>query len=526
MMRVDSEDFSESSPQPIDVMDGEDFSSMKKYSTEVGDEREGEERTAIALAKVHEIDSNFAFRLASHLREDFHLTKPILTDICIRLSSSANNSGEGSQQYNFHKFVLTCSSGYFRDLITKDPTIGKHKIPFDTIKAPIFDLIAESLYTGRVEIANVQNANSLLKACYLLQIKYGESQCANYLTENLNIDNCLDIWLSSKFSNQKGLMDLATAMIGRHLTTVSNYETFLQLDPETIGCLLDDDNLQISNERIVYESAMKWIKYDLLHRQRDLSHILKVIRFQYLNRNYLATVVGAEELILENHDAMHTFSQALRYKLGSPNPKVKVKKCRHKLTHAVKENCETLAKEQRLVLLEQHQMGNNMLESWLAVHVVYPIHFFQKRIWDKYITNPLNHLILGGSSSQEMSTNKKRNRNIITVTATDKNEENRRRSSIGNDDDNFENIPIIPKIGLFERCIVRPLAKAPCMAGDDSDDELDDEDNKENSKDDDVVTPVVLFDDDEKATLHNSVWTKISDDNDHTPRKNVKTKKY
>ena len=510
--------------------------------------------------KSQEIDASFSYGLVSYLRADFHRPEPLLTDIKVELAL------DSEKIYKFHKPVLASESGYFQSLLNETPLMDAHKLDFEIIDAPTFDALAESFYTGNVELANVEAVNLLLKASFLLQINHAESRCTNYLTQKLNIDNCLDIWLTSKFSHQHELRDLSTAKIGRHLHLVSQYPQFLELEYRILEDLLSDDELQVPSESIVYEAAMTWIKHDLPERQGYLSDLLKAaIRLKYLPKSYLTKVVAQEDLILTNHEAMHTFSGALQFKLGgTPSPSIVTpQRRRDHLKHKLVGSCEKIHKQQQEALQKQLDLGKTPWESWVEVHVNVPLHFLQHQVLQKYIVTPFQKLVWipvhrttcllpqeddneGGQCHRGMLIDGSTISNNVLQKYILKPIQNSPciPKNHGYQNEDYNNIlhkyiiqpiqdspcipknvdgenqantePIIPgvaKIGLFEKYILRPIAESPCIP--DSDDEFEDDEDSLPSRRED--NPLFLFQEGEpRAALQESVWTTMITDN-HNP---------
>jgi len=249
----------------------------------------------------------------------------------------------GEDTYELHSSVLYHGSGYFREKLVDDMKL----IDLDfspTLESSIFEIIVESFYTGIVKDLSEDNVAKVLEGAKNLDVPNVMTACENFMLEHLNLDNCLNYWISAKSCDSKNVKKSAIGLIGRHLHVVSDLKEFLELPAEYVTDILSDPDLQISSEEHVYNSAIKWIKHDVVERTEDLNYVLETVRLPLLSTKFLVNVAGKEDLIENNPFAMGKYSKALMYKLDKSSGDGNIQQ-RHHFSHCIVGAWERMAKK-------------------------------------------------------------------------------------------------------------------------------------------------------------------------------------
>ena len=436
-------------------------------------------------SSVNDFDKYFSLGLTSHLYGLYQSNK--LTDIRVEC---------GAETFQFHKPVLSFSSGYFQTLFALESStdMNSHTLDF-AVEPHTFRILATSFYTGIVADLSEANAIALLQASFVLEAHSANDQIMAFLQQKLSIDNCLDIWLACEYCFDADLKSKATAKVGRHLSQVCTTDAFLQLHVDKLVELLSEDGLQVPNEMVVYSAAMGWIQHDLPNREGNLYSVLRVVRFHYLSREFLTDVVAEEQLVLNNNDVMGLYSKALQYKLKSPRAKTDVKR-RDFFAHSVVGGCEKFAKEQQRVALRD-ESPDSKWNHWIHVHVIFPLQYFQQNVWNKYIATPV---ITWASFCKEDVVEKHITGPLSRAPCMRPQEE--------------ETIPGVRNENVFEKYIVRPIVESPCIP--DSDDEYEEEEKERNATlvdENAALAAATTTKEEDKplddSILQDSVWTKI-----------------
>jgi hypothetical protein len=294
----------------------------------------------VGLPPVNELH---ALSLANHL-VTLYTTKSI-TDISVKC---------GDETFDLHSPVLSHGSGYFRRVFADDQAeITLEFTP--SIESSTFQIIVDSLYTGIVSGMTEGNVTSILEASFHMEIKHAFHACVEFMLKHMDLENCLEYWLSARVCRNSKVQDSSIELIGRHLDDVSRSPDFLNLQSNTVIDIFSDDKLQVASEVQVYEAAMAWIKDDPESREQELSYILDAIRLPLLPKAYLINTVGKEVMIEENPEAVKKYSKALASQLGGESKRIKG---RHNALNGMRGGYEKVSKSFRVSMMAKPKISS------------------------------------------------------------------------------------------------------------------------------------------------------------------------
>ncbi|KAK4297612.1 hypothetical protein Pmani_029988 [Petrolisthes manimaculis] len=193
----------------------------------------------------------------------------------------------GREIFHGHKIVLAAASPYFKAMFTG----GLRECEMDTVKLQgvcptVLAHLLCFMYTGEIVI-NEMLVCQLLPAATMLQMNHVIEACCTFLEQQLEAGNTIGI---ASFAQQHGCMDLyrkANAFIEQHFSEVSLEEEFLQLSTCQLLNLIQRDELNVPDEKDVYNAVLKWVMHDEDSRQPKMEHILQAVRCQYLSPRFL-----------------------------------------------------------------------------------------------------------------------------------------------------------------------------------------------------------------------------------------------
>ncbi|XP_068251018.1 kelch-like ECH-associated protein 1B [Palaemon carinicauda] len=193
----------------------------------------------------------------------------------------------GREIFHGHKIVLAAASPYFKAMFTG----GLRECEMDTVKLQGFcpTVLAHLLcfmYTGEIVI-NEMLVCQLLPAATMLQMNHVIEACCSFLEKQLEAGNAIGI---ANYAQQHGCMELfckANSFIEQHFTEVSEEEEFLQLSPCQLLNLIKRDELNVPDEKDVYNAVLRWVMHDEDTRQPRMENILQAVRCQYLSPRFL-----------------------------------------------------------------------------------------------------------------------------------------------------------------------------------------------------------------------------------------------
>lgn len=177
-----------------------------------------------------------------------------------------------------HKAMLGAAVPSLRALFTKHNITMPTQISFDGIDGDSLGVIIDFCYSGSIDI-NESNVCRIMQTAACLEFTHIERKCHRFLSEIINITNCLLIWTS--IDANRDFNKLKQTAKGNFVEVVKRHEYFL-LDVQRLLELLQSDDLNIWSEEEVFNAAVNWIRYDEIARASHVKEILSTIRFPFL----------------------------------------------------------------------------------------------------------------------------------------------------------------------------------------------------------------------------------------------------
>ncbi|XP_075261820.1 uncharacterized protein LOC142353456 isoform X2 [Convolutriloba macropyga] len=214
-----------------------------------------------------------------------------------------------------HKVVLSSSSRYFCAMFTGPCAESDQNVVelLDVTEGAI-TLLIDYIYMGRIEI-KTSNVQSLLQAASMFQLTDVVNACCKFLADQLHPSNCLGINEFADIHTCDELKSSSNNFIEEHYTAVSQEEEFCHLSYQRLECLLASENIQVKSEVEVYNSLMRWVKYDLESRKALLPLLLNKVKLAMLNVTFLVDVVERDELIAKEPQCWQLVNRAKNYHL-------------------------------------------------------------------------------------------------------------------------------------------------------------------------------------------------------------------
>ncbi|XP_038210647.1 kelch-like ECH-associated protein 1B isoform X2 [Zerene cesonia] len=202
----------------------------------------------------------------------------MLTDVVLEV---------GNELFHVHKVVLAAGSPYFKAMFTSGlKECEMSRVRLQGVCPSAMAWLVYFMYTGNIRITEV-TVCQLLPAATMFQISNVIDACCAFLERQLDPSNAIGI---ANFAEQHGCIDLknkANQFIERNFIQVCQEEEFLQLTAPELICLIRKDELNVREEREVYNAVLSWLKYDEDKRYARMEHILQAVRCQYLTPSFL-----------------------------------------------------------------------------------------------------------------------------------------------------------------------------------------------------------------------------------------------
>jgi kelch-like protein 20 len=124
-----------------------------------------------------------------------------------------------------------------------------------------------------------------------------QDYCSEFLRSQLDPSNCLGIRAFADTHSCTELLKIADKYLQNNFIDVAESDEFLLLPFNQLIEIISNDELNVRNEEQVYESVMKWVKYNIDERKQYLNQLLYHIRLPLLDTKYLVTKVSNDPLI-------------------------------------------------------------------------------------------------------------------------------------------------------------------------------------------------------------------------------------
>lgn len=122
-------------------------------------------------------------------------------------------------------------------------------------------LIIEFAYTGFVSVTE-ENMQQLFIAADQFNVNGIIQACSDLLEEQLAPHNCIGIWWFTDVYYNPELKHKASLFTLNHFEEVAaTSEEFLQLSAQELAKIIENDQLNVNQEKTVFEAILRWIAY-------------------------------------------------------------------------------------------------------------------------------------------------------------------------------------------------------------------------------------------------------------------------
>lgn len=202
----------------------------------------------------------------------------MLTDVVLEV---------GTELFHAHRVVLAAASPYFKAMFTGGlRECEMNRVRLQGVSATAMSRLIQFMYTGRIRVTE-NTVCQLLPAATMFQVPNVIQACCDFLERQLDPSNAIGI---ASFAEQHGCNELcrkANQYIERHFSQICQEEEFFQLNGFQLITLIKKDELNVQDEKEVYNAVLKWVKYDEDTRHTKMEHILSAVRCQFLTPKFL-----------------------------------------------------------------------------------------------------------------------------------------------------------------------------------------------------------------------------------------------
>ncbi|XP_029342498.1 kelch-like protein 3 isoform X4 [Acyrthosiphon pisum] len=216
-----------------------------------------------------------------------------------------------------HKNVLMAASPYFREMFKsrKICKTGNNTVNIRKLDSTVLQLLVDYIYTGEI-IVTKENVQGLLPASNLLQLKFVNGACIEFLQKQLDASNCFGIRAFARLHNCTELLASSETLIKKQFLEVVKSDEFLSLSFEDVVKIISWNDLAVPNEEKVFESVIKWVKQDSDQRKDLLTELMEHVRLPLISsRPDILFNIAKEPLVNNNPKCKDFVIEAYHFNL-------------------------------------------------------------------------------------------------------------------------------------------------------------------------------------------------------------------
>ncbi|XP_061079579.1 kelch-like protein 10 [Conger conger] len=221
-------------------------------------------------------------------------------------------------EFKAHKIILCACSSYFRTLFTGSWNTGKEVYTIPGVSPDMMKLIIDYAYTQTVPIAK-DNVEGLLTAADQFCIMGIVQACCDFLRTQLCPQNCIGIWRLMEVYFCPELRQRAYHFILRHFEEVGRTsEEFLGLSLAQLGHLLEQDLLDVTQEEVLFDLALRWIGHLPSERKSSVSVLLHKMRIGLMSTDFVLNSLKTNPLVKDSDECKLLIRHVMQQPRGTP----------------------------------------------------------------------------------------------------------------------------------------------------------------------------------------------------------------
>ncbi|KAG1937888.1 kelch-like protein 33 [Pimephales promelas] len=184
--------------------------------------------------------------------------------------------------FQAHRVLLAASSDYFRGMFTSGMKESRQEsVSLLLVGAGELEPLLNWAYSGTLMLG-WGCVFDLASTSLQLQIQPAISFCLEFLEQEMDVLNCLDVASFAEAYGMTGLMELAEDFILRHFQEVSATPKFRDLPAEKLLAFLRCDALSTPSELAVFRAVVTWVEADPNERLPQAEELMQAVRFSFM----------------------------------------------------------------------------------------------------------------------------------------------------------------------------------------------------------------------------------------------------
>lgn len=219
----------------------------------------------------------------------------------------------GNREFPCHRAILVAGSKYFEAMFTNDHKESREMVvQISGMQPDVMELLLKYLYSSQVVI-NCENVQQLLEAANLFQITALSGACTKFLETQLDPCNCIGMKSFAEAHSLTTLFKRASSMIFERFSEVVEHEEFLELSRDHVTRYINNDDINVPREEVVYEAVKRWVMFDLTTRIQDLPDLLTYVRLPLIHPTYFVMNIESDENVVGNPACQPLLQETRKY---------------------------------------------------------------------------------------------------------------------------------------------------------------------------------------------------------------------
>ena len=202
----------------------------------------------------------------------------------------------GDVHFQCHRVVLAAASDYFKAMFKCALKESKSDTVQLTIEPDVLTSVLDYVYIGEIELT-IDNVKSVVKACDVLQLPRLMTGCEEFMVAQTNAANCVGFHgFAASYQLHKLQRKVKEVMLGE-FSSVALTDHFKQLSCNELVELVKDDELNVTNEDVVFESVLGWVRHDVDNRKSSLETVMEYVRLPFCTSDYMCQMKQSFDLL-------------------------------------------------------------------------------------------------------------------------------------------------------------------------------------------------------------------------------------
>ncbi|XP_052784712.1 kelch-like protein 24 [Mya arenaria] len=221
----------------------------------------------------------------------------------------------GTIVHKCHKLILSAVSEYFTAMFGSGMKESSDEIVvLEGVDSKVFSSILSYIYFGKCEL-NFSISQDILSTAVYLQISTLQLQCEEFLLQNIDVTNCVDLWKLGVHFSCDLLKDGAWQFLVDNFKHINQLKLISELNIHNIKNLVKNENLDVEDENSVFQFVLQWAKHN--KGLEDLHQILSLVRLTLIDLALLESSLKDSQIIKTNKACMDMLKTAVEKKINN-----------------------------------------------------------------------------------------------------------------------------------------------------------------------------------------------------------------